>query len=156
MNFTTTAYHRQDDYMTPYSAWQSIAKYLPQDKMIWEPFYGDGTTSGEHLRSLGFQVIHKNIDFFDSNEGDIIVTNPPFSQAKANLRRLKFVINKPFVFILPISQLNRKYFQSLFQDIQLIIPQSRIQFLRNNKNNCNFDTAFFCWKMNLARDIMFL
>ena len=70
--------------MTPYSAWQSIAKYLPQDKMIWEPFYGDGTTSGEHLRSLGFQVIHKNIDFFDSNEGDIIVRQSSLFSSESN------------------------------------------------------------------------
>ena len=154
MNFTPAGYHTEDDYMTKKSTWKSIAKFLPKDFIIWEAFYGDGT-SGEHLRALGFQVIHKNIDFFDSDEGDIIVTNPPFSQAKAILKRLK-LLNKPFLIILPISKLTRKYFQSLFPDIQLIIPKSRIQFVRKDKNNCNFDTAFFCWKMNLENDITFL
>ena len=133
MNFTSKGYHTEDDYVTPKSAWKSIAKILPKDKVIWEPFYGDGT-SGDHLRALGFQVVHKNIDFFDSDEGDVIVTNPPFSRASAVLPRLK-LLNKAFVIILPISKLNRKYFQALFPDIQLIIPKSRIQFIRNNKHN---------------------
>jgi hypothetical protein len=154
MNFTPKGYHTEDDYMTPFSTWKSIAKYLPKDKVIWEAFHGDGT-SGDHLRALGFEVVHKNIDFFDSDEGEIIVSNPPFSKAKAILKRLKS-LNKPFVLILPISKLARKYFQTLFPDIQLIIPKSRIQFIRNNKHNCNFDTAFFCWKMSLERDIIFL
>ena len=154
MNFTPAGYHTEDDYMTKKSTWKSIAKFLPKHKVVWEAFYGDGT-SGEHLRDLGFHVIHTNIDFFDSDEGDIIVTNPPFSQAKAILKRLK-LLNKAFVLILPISKLARKYFQALFPDIQLIIPKSRIQFVRKDKNNCNFDTAFFCWKMNLENDITFL
>ena len=154
MNFTPAGYHTEDDYMTKKSTWKSIAKFLPKDFIIWEAFYGDGT-SGEHLRALGYNVIHKNIYFFDSDEGDIIVTNPPYSKGKQILKRLK-KLNKPFVLILPISKLNRKYFQALFPGVHLIIPKSRIQFIRNNKNNCNFDTAFFCWKMNLERDIIFL
>ena len=141
MNFTPEGYHTEDDYMTKFSTWKSIEKYLPKDKVIWESFWGDGT-SGEHLRALGFQVIHKNIDFFDSNEGEIIVTNPPFSKAKAILKRLK-LLNKPFVLILPISKLNRKYFQSLFPDIQLIFPKSRIQFIRKDKNNCSSSAGSF-------------
>ena len=154
MNFTHNAYHVQDDYMTPKSAWKSIAKFLPKEKVIWEAFYGDGS-SGEYLQALGFHVIHKNIDFFHSDEGQVIVTNPPFSKAKEILQRLK-LLNKPFVLILPISKLARKYFQSLFNDIQLIIPKSSIQFVRRNTSNCNFDTAFFCWKLNLEKDITFL
>ena len=145
MNFTPKGYHTEDDYMTKFCTWKSIAKYLPKDKVLWEAFYGDGS-SGEHLRALGFEVIHKNIDFFDSNHGSVTVSNPPFSKAKNILQRLK-LLNKPFVLILPISKLGRKYFQALFPDIQLIIPKSRIQFVRKDKNNCNFDTAFFCWKI---------
>ncbi len=33
-----------DDWMTPASAWEDIKKYIPMDKTIWEPFYGDGTS----------------------------------------------------------------------------------------------------------------
>ena len=34
------------------SAWESVAHLIPRDKVIYEAFYGDGT-SGRHLRELG-------------------------------------------------------------------------------------------------------
>ena len=51
MNFTPKGYHTEDDYVTTKSAWKSIERYLPKDKVIWEAFYVDGT-SGEHLRAI--------------------------------------------------------------------------------------------------------
>ena len=63
----TTPKHSFDhhDYMTPKSAWEAIAHLIPKDKVIWEAFYGDGC-SGEYLRQLGFDVIHKPVNFFES------------------------------------------------------------------------------------------
>ena len=76
-----------DDYMTPKSAWKNIDHLIPKDKVIWEPFYGNGK-SGEYLRELGYNVIHEKIDFFENNLGDIVVSNPPYSKAKEILKRL--------------------------------------------------------------------
>ena len=45
-------FQKDDDYMTPKSAWESVAHLIPRDKVIYEAFYGDGT-SGRHLRELG-------------------------------------------------------------------------------------------------------
>ena len=56
-------------------------KYIPRDKTIWEAFYGDGQ-SGQDLESMGFNVIHEPIDFFSHDEGDVIVSNIPFSKKK--------------------------------------------------------------------------
>ena len=55
--FQTNTFVNHDDYMTPKSAWENISQYIPQDRVIWESFYGNGE-SGTHLQSLGFLVIH--------------------------------------------------------------------------------------------------
>ena len=151
-----------NDYMTPKYAWENIKEYIPKDKIIWEAFYGDGK-SGEYLTELGFQVIHKDIDFFENDLGDIIVSNPPFSDAKKVLQRLK-VIDKPFILILPVSKITTQYFKEWKDKIQIIIPSNRIHFTKfidgkvpeNWKNACNFDCFYYCYKMDLPKDIIWL
>lgn len=164
--FTKKTFEKHDDYMTPNSAWDNIQHLLPKDKVIWEAFYGNGN-SGQHLRELGFQVIHEDIDFFTNNKGDIIVSNPPFSKSKEVLTRLK-ELGKPFVLIFPCSKISTQYMRQLFKNnpdpLQIIIPRKRIQFLKQvngvvpegYKSDCNFDCFYYCWKMNLPRDIVWL
>jgi len=126
--FHSKTFLKHDDYMTPLSAWDSIKEYIPKDKLIWEAFYGDGQ-SGKHLEQLGFNVIHEEIDFFDNDKGDIIISNPPFSDK-----------------------------------IKIIIPKKRIHFDKQIdgetpegwKNACYFDCFYYCYKMNLDRDIIWL
>ncbi|NDC49419.1 MAG: hypothetical protein EBZ61_10155 [Micrococcales bacterium] len=163
--FTTKTFMVHDDYMTPKSAWEAIKDYIPKDKVIWEAFYGNGA-SGKHLTDLGFRVIHREIDFFENNEGDLIVSNPPFSQAKEVLVRCK-ELGKPFILILPSSKINTQYVRNIFKNekdpLQIIIPRKRIQFEKvidgkvvEGKNQCNFDCFYYCWKMGLDRDIVWL
>ena len=152
----------ENDYMTPKYAWENIQQYIPKDKVIWEAFMGDGK-SGEYLKELGFNVIHNDNDFFESNEGDILVSNPPFSKCKEIMPRLK-ELNKPFILILPSSKINTQYFRILKNNIQIIIPKKRIHFDKQIngetpegwKNSCNFDCFYYCYKMNLPRDIIWL
>lgn len=159
--FHTKTFLKHDDYMTPKYAWENIKEYIPKDKVIWEAFYGDGT-SGEYLEEMGFNVIHKPIDFFESNEGDIVVSNPPFSKSKEIINRLK-ILDKPFILIMPTSKLNTSYIRENFKDsddkLQIIIPRKRIQFIKNGnelQNKCNFDCFYYCYKCNLERDIIWL
>jgi len=162
--FCTKTFLKHDGYMTPKSAWESINQYIPENKTIWEPFYGDGK-SGVYLSELGHRVIHNDNDFFENNEGDIIISNPPFSDYKRILERL-IELDKPFILILPSSKINTQIVRNLFcndQRLQLIIPRKRIQFKKldengniENTNKCNFDCFFYCWKMNLERDITWL
>ena len=157
--FTTKTFMVEDDYMTPRQAWKNIIDYIPKDKTIWEPFYGDGK-SGEYLRDLGYNVIHENEDFFENNKGDIIISNPPFSKYKEILSRL-LKIDKPFILILPISKLCTNTIRDHFtydHKLQLIIPRKRIQFYKTGiqHNRCNFDCAYYCFKMNLEKDITLL
>ena len=99
--FHTKTFAKHDDYMTPKYAWENIEQFIPKDQVIWEAFYGDGN-SGDYLRELGFKVIHEEVDFFDNDLGDIIVSNPPFSHSKAVMKRMKD-LDKPFIMILPIN-----------------------------------------------------
>ena len=88
-NFNTVQVVEQDQYMTPKSAWESIQHLIPRGRRVWECFYGDGT-SGQHLRDLGFDVVHDQMDFFTEQPDayDIIVSNPPYSKIKQVLKRL--------------------------------------------------------------------
>jgi bifunctional pyridoxal-dependent enzyme with beta-cystathionase and maltose regulon repressor activities len=38
---------------------------------------------------MGFEVIHEEIDFFTENEGEIIISNPPYSCKVKVFERLK-------------------------------------------------------------------
>ena len=164
--FHTKTFQKHDCYMTPKYAWENIKQYIPKDKVIWEAFYGDGE-SGKYLREMGFETIHEPIDFFDDKtlpDYDIIISNPPFSKSKEVMARM-LVLDKPFIMIMPSSKINTSYFRA-WKDkkIQIIIPRKRIHFQKlidgkvpeNWKNACNFDCFYFCYKMNLPNDIVWL
>lgn len=155
---------KHDDYMTPKSAWEDIKHIIPKDKVIWEAFYGDGT-SGRYLQELGFDVIHRDIDFFDNDLGDIVVSNPPFSNVPKILKRL-IDLDKPFILIMPCPKITTQYFRKLFKDrqIQILIPKKRIHFKKLVNGNtvdgwkeaCYFDCFYYCWKIDLPNDITYL
>jgi len=163
--FHTKTFLKHDDYMTPSYAWKNIETYIPKDKVIWECFYGDGN-SGKDLEKLGCkEVIHEPIDFFENDKGEVLISNPPYSMKKEILTRLK-ELGKPFIMIMPSSTINTQYTRTLFSNctdkLQIIIPRKRIQFekilngKKINENRCNFDCFYYCWKMNLPRDIIWL
>lgn len=164
--FHTKTFIKHDDYMTPKSAWENIINYIPKDKIIWEAFFGD-SKSGDYMKELGLNVIHEPVDFFKNNLGDIIVSNPPFSLKKEVFTRLK-ELDKPFIIICPSSCINTQYMKQLFSNskypIQIIIPKKRINFTKkingivpeNWGDRCNFDCFYYCYKMNLPQDIIWL
>ena len=70
--------------------------------------------------------------------------------------------------IMPCSKLITQYFRKLFSNsespIQIIIPRKRIQFVKlvngeipeDYKSKCNFDCFYYCYKIGLPRDIVWL
>lgn len=163
-SFHTKTFQLHDDYMTPKYAWDNIKEYIPRDKIIWEAFFGNGT-SGKYLSDLGFNVIHDDdADFFENNKGDIIVSNPPFSLVKEIMPRLK-ELDKPFILLMPSSKINTQYMRENFKNkgLKIIIPPKRIQFdkmvngkIVNAKNSCNFDCFYYCYKIDLPDSIVWL
>lgn len=74
-------------------------------------------------------------------------------------------MKKPFILIIPCSKICTGYAIDIFKEggLQLIIPRKRIQFIKlvdgvvhNFKSQCNFDCMYYCWNMNLPKDIIFL
>ena len=161
--FHTKTFTIHDDYMTPKYAWENIQHLIPKDKKIWEAFYGDGK-SGSYLKELGFDVIHEQVDFFENNLGDILVSNPPFSKSKLVFERLA-ELDKPFIMIMPASKICTSYVRENFKNkkLQIIIPRKRIHFIKledgkpvETKSSCNFDCFYYCYKMGYEDDIIWL
>ena len=149
-----------DNYMTNAIEWERIKDYIPNDKQIWSPFYGDGKQK-EYFKEMGYDIIHEDEDFFSyTPEYDLIIDNPPFSKIKDIFKRLK-ELDKPFILLCPNHTFQYKFFQRPFKDhLQLIIPDKRTKFkhLTNSDigKNLPFDCYFFCYKMNLEKDLIFL
>ena len=149
-----------DNYITNKEEWFRIKEYIPKDKVIWSPFYCDGKQK-EYFKDMGFDIIHEDKDFFSyTPEYDIMIDNPPFSKKKEILTRIK-EIDKPFILIIPSVMLCYKYFQDYFKnDLQMIVTYNRIKFRHINSTNKNYTppyaSFYFCYKMNLEKDLIFL
>ena len=110
---------------------------------------------------MGIDIIHEDTDFFTNNfEFDLIIDNPPFSKKQEIFKKLK-EIDKPFILICPCALLINKNFQELFKDdLQIIIPFKRINFKHLSSNNKNYSPPFgsyyYCYKMNLEKDLIFI
>ena len=159
LNTNIIKLNKEDDYMTPNAVWDSINHLIPKDKIIWECFYGDGE-SGKYLSKLGCNVESHDIDFFNETNFnyDILISNMPYS-IKAKVFQKLAEINKPFMMLVPVATMTKQYLKKYFKNqIQIIIPERRIQFIKNGKqtDRCYFDTIFICYKMNLLSDIVFL
>ncbi len=149
-----------DNYITSKKSWEVIQQYIPRDKIIYCPFYCDGKQK-VYLNELGFNnVIHEDKDFFKcDNDFDLIVDNPPFSKMKSICEYLHKLDN-PFIIIAPPRTLNSKYFQQLFKShLQLIITYDRPTFTHLNNEKCYTNpcgSIYYCYKMNLDKDLIFI
>ena len=90
--------HKHNDFMTPKYLFENVKDYIPKDKKISMPFYGDGM-AGTYMRELGFDVIHQDEDFFDFDRGEIVVDNPPYEKKKQIINEL-VTRNKPFMLLM--------------------------------------------------------
>jgi hypothetical protein len=149
-----------DNYVTNKFDWERIKDYIPKDKVIWSPFYCDGKQK-EYFKEIGFDIIHEDKDFFSYTPNyDLVIDNPPFSKKQEILQKLSD-LDKPFILICPSMLLSYKYFQDLFKEkgIQIIIPYKRINFkhITSQKSySPPFASFYFCYKMNLEKDILFI
>ena len=153
---------RSDEFFTPEYALNPLIPYLKKEWLIWECAYGDGNLA-KHLEKNGFKIKGaKGIDFFKENiplSCDILITNPPYS-LKDKFLEHAFNLGKPFAFLMPLTTLEGIKRGELFKrnGIQLIIPNRRINFITPSGKGSGawFQVAWFCWKMNLPNDLMFV
>ena len=155
---------RSDEFGTPKEAILPLIPYLKKGDRIWECAWGKGSLA-KHLESKGFKVIGNiDIDFLEDNlfnkvNCSILVTNPPYSKKYEFLKKA-FEYGKPFAFLMPLTALEGKKRGALFKKygIQLIIPNKRFNFeIPSGKGSgAWFQTAWFCWKLNLPKDLNFV
>ena len=149
-----------DNYATNKEGWELIKHLIPKDKIIWSPFYCDGKQK-EYFKEMGFSILHEDKDFFEyTPEYDLIIDNPPFSKLKDITKKLK-ELNKPFIIIAFPKVMLLKWFTDLFKDhLQVIIPNKRPTFSHIDKPKIGytppFGTWYFCYKMNLEKDLNFI
>ena len=153
-----------DELYTPTEAVEMIIKYIPDNvKTIWECTAIKESKIVKVLKDNGFNVITSHIeneqDFFkyEPDEYDMIITNPPYSLKDKFLQRA-FKLDKPFMFLLPITTLEGIKRGDLFNNnkIQLLIPNKRFNFIPNKKSGAWFQTSWFLYKLNLENDLNFI
>lgn len=159
-------FEQPDECYTPENAILPLLPYLKKEQMIWDCAFGSGQLA-EHFNKHGFNVVGvKDYDFLKEGSDkianfDIIITNPPYSIKDKFLERA-FQIGKPFAFLLPLTTLEGIKRGKMFSDneIQILIPNRRFNFAnpegRKTKGSCWFATAWFCYKMNLPKQLNFV
>lgn len=152
---------RPDNFQTPKEAIDILIPYLKKDWRIWECAWGKGNLF-RFLKEEGFDVIgsDKEQDFLTSEiVCDCIITNPPYSIKDEFLERA-YYLKKPFALLMPLTALEGKRRGSMYKEhgIQLIIPNKRINFETPSGKGSGswFQTAWFCYGLNLPKDIMFV
>ena len=135
---------------TPYYAVEPILKYIPDGAKVWTPFDREWSAFYQSFKARGggSSVVRSDIsdglDFFtyEPPEYDCIVSNPPFTQKDAVLKRL-YELGKPFAVLLPLNSLQSvdryKYFR---QGVQILAFDKRIAFhspqsMRKRREFCN-------------------
>jgi len=163
INFHDQSKTKSDNYETPEYVFKDISHFVNKERTIYDPFYCSGS-SGLFLSSIFQNVIHQDIDFFNNSfQYDMIISNPPYSKLKQILQKIERE-NKPFMLLMPLTLLTRKYFKTIFnkKEIKIIIPKSRIHFINVEcastcKSKSYFDTAWFCYGIDsLQNQITFL
>ena len=155
-----------DNFYTPEYAINPLLTYINPSWRIWECCAGTGNIV-KFFKDRGMNIfgtdILSGVDFLGENDGymetyDCIITNPPFSLKDKFLKRC-YEINKPFAMLLPLTALEGKFRQSLYKKhgIQVILFNRRINYQgHQNKNSCWFASAWFCYKLNLPKDLNFV
>ena len=153
---------RPDNYQTPKIAWEYLKPYIKKEWTVWECASGEGQLY-TFIKEDGFTVIgsDKEYDFLrqPTKDCDCIITNPPYSLKDEFIERC-YAINKPFALLMPLTALEGKRRQREFAEhgVQMIIPPKRINFKTPSGQGRSawFATAWFCYKLNLPKEINFI
>tara|TARA_R100001198_G_C5023169_1_gene92680 strand:- start:9 stop:500 length:492 start_codon:yes stop_codon:yes gene_type:complete len=147
---------KDDDYETPKYILEMLLPFIKKYDLIYDPFYCNGKVK-QYWNELGKECINDDLDAFDREtpECDIIISNIPFTLKKECVE-LCFKIGKPFILLFPIESLGSKWIQKYFNDLQFIIPEKRLVFEKNDilTKSCWFDTCFYCYGLDLDKDII--
>ena len=146
-----------DEYYTTKKSVDMIVPYISGGgyKKIWCPFDTAESEFVKTFKALGYEVVYGHIDtgqdFFDYTEpqGDIVVSNPPFSKRDAIFQRL-YEMKVPFALIMNFNGLfDSKKRAEIFRhnEVELLVPKGRMRFIHKDKgalNAPNFQSVYVC------------
>jgi hypothetical protein len=153
-----------DELYTPQEAVEMLLPHIPENvKVIWECTAIKESKIVSVLKNAGYEVITSHIedgeDFFkyQPEHFDMIITNPPYSLKDKFLKRA-FDLEKPFIFLLPLTTLEGIERGRMFSEkkIQMLIPNKRFNFKPEKKSGAWFQTSWFCHGCNLENDLNFI
>lgn len=153
-----------DELYTPSEAVEMILPYIPNGvKTIWECTAIKESKIVKVLQDYGYNVITSHIengnDFFEyePENYDMIITNPPYSLKDKFLQRA-YNLNKPFMFLLPLTTLEGIERGKMFnkKGIQVLIPNKRFNFKPEKNSGAWFQTSWFCFGCGLDYDLNFV
>lgn len=156
-----------DEYYSPQNVVDMIVPHVVKRdfKTIWCPFDKQDSLFVKTFQELNFDVVYGHIDtgqdFFDFKEpqGDIVVSNPPFSKRDAIFKRL-YDMDIPFALVIGFNGLfdSKSRIDTFSKNgVQLLIPHGRMKFFHKEKgmlNSPNFQSIYVCNKL-LDNDIVF-
>ena len=152
-----------DNIYTPRSAVIPLLKYIPKSKKIVLPFDTEESEYYKVLNENNYNVtclhLDNGNDFFLNmfDEFDLIISNPPFSIKDKILERL-YLINKPFIVLLPLTSLSGIKRVNMFKKygLDLIIFDKRINYIiRGEQSKGNwFASAYFTYNI-LPKQIVY-
>lgn len=153
-----------DELYTPVEAVKIILPYVKQFKSVWCPADTVDSNIVKEVSKEAYATTHSHIkdgvDFLTDIPDyvfDVIITNPPYSLKDEFIKKC-IDYNKPFMLLLPTTALEGKRRNKLWSSLdnfQIIVPNKRFQFMDNKKANW-FHTSWFCNRINLPKDIMFV
>ena len=154
---TTTLEFKDDDYETPKYILEMLLPFIKDYKKIYDPFYCAGRVKKD-WEELGKICYNEKLDAFDRTppeDFDITISNIPFS-IKEKCMKLFFDLKKPFIILMPIDGMGSKWINKYFDKLQFIIPNKRLHFSKNGKlgKGSWFDTCFYCYGLDLNKDII--
>ena len=147
---------KDDDYETPKNVLKDLVPFIENYKIIYDPFYCKGIII-EEWQKLDKTCINEKKDAFNREhpDFDIMISNIPFS-CKDKCVQLGIKLGKPFILLMPIDVLGSKWIKKYFDNLQFIIPNGRLQFLKKGvqTNKCWFDTMWLCSGLDLPKNII--
>ena len=146
-----------DEYYSPQNVVDMIVPYVMRGgyRRIWCPFDTAESRFVKTFQDLGLEVAYGHIetgqDFFDYKEpqGEIVVSNPPFSKRNAIFKRL-YEMQVPFALVMNFNGLfDSKTRSRLFREnrVELLVPYGRMKFIhkeRGELNSPNFQSVYVC------------
>lgn len=137
---------------------------MGREIVIWCPFDLEDSEYVRIFQENGFRVIHSHIDenknffFYEPDNYDIIISNPPFSIKDDIIKHLD-ELGKPYAILLPIPALQGQKRFPYMKDCQALIFDKRINYYTDKEKKqvqkgVSFGSFYLC-KNFLPKDLIF-